>query len=437
MLGSVAIALFLRVMGTALWLLFTVIVARGLTVEDFGFVFFVINVIMTGGVIIVLGYDVTAMRFGSRFWRDNNKQAFRNILAEARSCIAIAGLIACFTLCIAVRLGLDTPVTQDLNIALLTGISMTAVGFMSVERDILRAANKLQDALFAFSVIRALVPMILSAIALGLELLSSQAVLLFYCLALLSALVWDRWRLGKLKLPTPVALGVPHLKVALETWPGNAAFIIFQRAPTIVIGLAGGLESAALFIAAERVSQLSTFLSDAVRTAVGPGLAKADTLDESQQATSYASLLMLLSGSVGTVLLLILGWGILWLFGPDYRGAFVPLMILLLGQLSWTVMGPTGLVLNMMGHNKIRSLIGSISAVILMVLLPFVDTVIGTAWIVTFVSWGMNVALWLAIKLRLNLTSGVFGLAFNTATEMLAKDWQNIRTKITKLRGRK
>lgn len=434
MLGAVAVALFLRVGGTALWLLFTIIVARGLSVEDFGFVFFVINVIMTGGSIVVIGYEVTTMRFGSRFWRDGDKQAFRNILAEARGAVVISGIVALCALLSAFLLGLNTPVTQSLSISLLTGLAIVAVGFMLIERDALRAADKLQEALFAFSVIRALVPLVLTLGAWALGILTGMAVLAFYLCALLCAMVWDRWRLNKLHLPQPQNFGRLHLKTALETWPGNASFIIFQRAPTIVVGLAGGLEAAAIFIAAERVSQLSVFLTDAVRTAVGPSLAKADAAEERQDATSYASLLMLLSGSIGTALLLILGWMILWLFGPEYKGAFSALMVLLIGQLSWTVLGPTALVLNMMGHNKIRSVIGSVSAVLLIVWLPLANTALETAIIVALISWAMNAALWLAIKMRLDLVSGVFAIAPQKVKGMLVGDIAAVRRKLAKLR---
>lgn len=433
MLGSVIIALLLRIGGTALWLIFTIIVARAMSVEDFGYVFFVINAIMTGGAIAVMGYDVTVVRFGSLFWKAQDKQGFRDLLSEARRAIVIIGLMATFALAIGTMAGLDTPVTQELPVAILIGASIVAVGLMSVERDTLRAAGKLQEALFAFSVIRALVPLVLTFIAWLLGALNPDLVLVFYLVALLAALGWDRWRIGKLGLPPRVGMAAPHLKVALSTWPGNAALVVFQRAPTIVIGLTGGLGAAGLFIAAERISQLGSFLTDAVRTAVGPNLAQADS-DDRQQAVTHASLLMLISGSVGLVLLLALGAVLLWMFGPEYRSAFPALLMLLLGQLSWTILGPTALVLNMMGHNKTRSVISVAATLALLILLPIFDTAFGAATVVAFISWAMNIALWVAILLRLGLRSGIFGLSLKSARDIWAEERHSIVNKLKKRR---
>lgn len=433
MLGSVIIALLLRVGGTVLWLGFTIIIARAMSVEDFGYVFFVINVIMTGGAIAVMGYDVTVVRFGSLFWKAQDKQGFRNLLAEARSVILIVGLLTTVALAVGAMAGLQTPVTQNLPVAFIVGLSIIAVGLMCAERDTLRAAGKLQEALFALSVIRALVPLVLTFVAWLMGALEANLVLAFYLIALLVALMWDRWRIGKLALPPRDSLSALHLKVALGTWPGNASLVVFQRAPAIVIGLTGGLGAAALFIAAERISQLGIFLTDAVRTAVGPNLAQADEADR-QKAVTHASLLMLLSGSMGLVLLLALGAVLLWMFGPEYRSAFPALLMLLLSQLSWTILGPTALVLNMMGYNKTRSTIGVLATAILLFLLPLFDTALGTATVVASIAWAMNIVLWIAIRVRLGVTCGIFGLSLKNARTIWTEERQTIVNKIKRRR---
>lgn len=434
MLGSVAVALFLRLGGTGLWLIFSILVARKLSVEEFGFIFFVINVIMTGGAIAVMGYDMSVVRFGSRFWRDQNKQGLRDLLAEARRAVLIVGLMATLALVIGTLARLDTPVTQGMPVALLVGLSIIAIGFMSVERDTLRAAGKLQEALFAFSVIRALVPLVLTCIAWLLGILDTGLVLGAYFIALLAALAWDHWRIGKLTLPLRGKTAAPHLKVALATWPGNAGLIMFNGAPAIVIGLTGGLGAAALFLAAQRIAQLGTFLTDAVRTAVGPNLAQADG-EARQHAVTHASLLMLMSGSIGVILLLGFGWLMLWMFGPEYRLAFPVLLALLAGQLSWTILGPTALVLNMFGEEKVRSMISVAAAIVLLILLPIFDTAFGIAIAVSIMSWVMNLFLWLAIRIRLGIHCGIAGITFKEARRLWGEERQSLGSLLR--RGRK
>lgn len=425
MLGSVFIALVLRVGGTALWLLFSVVVARALSLEDFGFVFFAINVIMIGGAISVMGYDVTVLRFGSILWRDQKKQEFRNLLAEARQAVFIMGLIVSVGLALATLLGLDTPVTNDLPIALLVGASILAIGFMSVERDVLRAAGKLQQALFAFSIIRSLVPLVLIAVAWPFGILTTNFVLIAVGIALLSSLAWDRWCLHKLALPKREMIALPHLRIALITWSGDAGLVVLLRAPAIVIGLTGGLGAAALFIAAERISQLGTFFTEAVRTAVGPNLAQANE-NERQKAVTHASMLMLVSGLIGSILLLVFGAIFLWLFGPAYRPAFPALIALLIGQTSWAILGPTALVLNMFGEAKVRSLISVLAAIGLLILLPLFDTALAAAIVVAAISWAMNFGLCLAIYIRLGLRCGVFGIGMSDAKNIWKSEMKTV-----------
>ncbi|MEG3663271.1 lipopolysaccharide biosynthesis protein [Celeribacter halophilus] len=435
MLGSVAIALLLRVGGTVLWLLFSIVVARNLSVEEFGLIFFVINVIMTGGTVAIAGYDVTVLRFGARFWRDEEKQEFRNLFSEAQQAVIVVGSIVTLALVVGVLAGLDTPVTHGMPIAIFVGGAITAIGLMSVERDVLRAGGKLQEALFAFSIIRALVPLILTTIAWLWGVLNTSVIFVAYLTALLAALAWGRWRIGKLELPPKRTAPAQYLKVALAIWPGNAGLVAFQGAPAIVIGLAGGLGAAGLFIAAQRIAQLGTFLTDAVRTAVGPNLAQADGKGQ-QEAVTHASFLMAISGLLGICFLLSLGWVLLWMFGPEYRSALPVLLVLLVGQLSWTVLGPTALVLNMFGEEKVRSVIGVSTTIMLLVVLPMFDTAIGVATVVAFMSWVMNFALWLAIRIRLNIRCGIVGIGIKEALWLLEEERYTLDNLLLRIKKR-
>lgn len=54
--------------------------------------------------------------------------------------------------------------------------------------------------------------------------------------------------------------------------------------------------------------------------------------------------------SVACVLLLAFGPFLLPLFGPDFRAAYVPMLILLAGQLISALAGPVGYLMMMTGH---------------------------------------------------------------------------------------
>ena len=379
MLASVLLAFTLRIGGTVIWLLFSILIARTLSVADFGLVLFAINLIMTGGALVVMGYDFTVLRFAPQMWGNGEKTGFRNILDEARGVVAIMGAVVCAAVLAAEASGLDTPVTQDWRMALLAGMSIAATAQMAVYRDALRSADRLQAALLGQSVLRAAIPFALCAPAAFFGVLSVEVALIAYLIGLLTALGWQHRQIARLGLPSHQAFALRHLRVALGIWPGDSALLLFQRAAGITIGLTGGLEAAALFLAADRIAQIGTFLTDAVRTVIAPMLSRSAAGDDRQGVVAQASILIVGSGFAGTVLLLLLGDPILWALGPAYHSAYPILLVLLLAQMSWTVMGPVAMILNMYGQERARSLIGVCVTALLLLALPFCDTAFSAA----------------------------------------------------------
>lgn len=429
---NVALVFALRVGGTALWLLFTVICARVLTVGDFGQLFFAVNVILAGGAAAAMGYDVALLRFGARYWQQGRHLAFFALLREARRAVLGCGLLVLALFLAAAGLRFDTPVTGGFAIAAPTALAILATALMALNRDALRAAGKLRDALFGQSIIRTVVPaVLLSGLALA-GAVSVQMALGCYLAGLLAALVWEQLRIRQLPRggAAPAAAG-RHWASALSVWPGEAALIVFHRAGGIMIGLTAGLEMAAMFLAAERVAQLGTFITDAVRTAVAPPLAQARGPDL-QREVSRASLLMLISGCLGGLLLLSGGWILLAGFGRAYLDAYPVLCVLLAGQLSWAVLGPTALILNMQGQERLRSVIGVAAAAALILVLAWAGTALQTACAVAAISWAMNGALWLGIRIRTGVTAGVFGLSAASARQTLAEEVFQLRQRLSR-----
>ncbi|WP_170403090.1 oligosaccharide flippase family protein [Ruegeria arenilitoris] len=425
-------AALLRVCGTVLWLLFTMVCARTLSVEDFGFVFFSVNVIITGGVVAALGYDVTVLRYGSRYEKAGRKSAVRKLLSEARLVVVSGGLLVIAGFVILTVLRVDTPVTQDVSVAGLVGLSIVATALMAVNRDVLRACGKLSQALLGQSVLRTFVPLLMTIGALLFTELTPMEVLVFYLVGLLTSLAWEQACIARLGLGSQGEPGQNHhAKMAFSVWPGEASLIIFHRACGIVIGLTSGLEAAAFFIAAERVSQLGVFLSDAVRTAIAPIIAQARSDQEIQAAIAKSSILMLLSGGIGFVLLLAGGWLLLLCFGREYLQSFPILCVLLVGQLSWTMLGPTALIMNMQGLERVRSLVTMIATAGLLICLIFTKSAFTAGLVFAVICWVMNGALWYLIRARLGAVSGVFGVRFSDVRAVFS-DGDEITGKLRK-----
>ncbi len=433
MIGSILTALFLRVGGTFLWLGLSALLARNLSVEGFGSAMFFISVVLALGGIVVLGYDITVMRFASVFWRDGNKEKFRGIFEESVVAVLISSSFTLVFMILLTFFNIVTPVTIDLETAIMSGIAIALTALMAVFRDTLRAADRLQAALIGQSVFRAAIPLALCGAAVLLDVLSVRSFLVSYIIGLAAALLWQGSVIARLDLPRQRFKGFPNFNVAIAIWPGDAALLLFQRGAGIGIGLVGGLEAAAIFLAAERIAQLGTFLIDAVRTVVSPLLARTTGSEARQDAVSRSSLLVAGSGILGSILLVFLGGALLILFGPEYRDAFPVLMVLLIGQASWIFFGPISLILNMFGLQSQRSLISIACTVAFLCVLPFCGTPLLAAWAFSLTAWIMNFCQWLLLRRRLGLSSGLIGIRKSDLLGFMEQEASLIRT----LRARK
>lgn len=423
MLKNVAVALGLRVAGTALWLLLSVVIARTLATQDFGLVFLVVDISLTGGVIVALGYDQTVLRYGARYWKDLDVASLAHLVVEARCAVSLAGAGVGVLSLLAYVAGVETPVTKTLAITCLTAALIYGTGVLMVSRDVLRVANRLSDALLGMAVVRTLVSVILVGLATALGILTAELGLLCYAGGLVAAVVWSAYRVKKLNLPLARRTDRrrwKHLPTALFIWPGEAALVGFGRAAGISIGLTGNLNAAAMFLAAQRIAQLGTFLTDAVTTSVAPMLASSSIQDR-QDAATRASMMMLASGVTGSCALALLGRPMLALFGDQYSETYPVLLALLLGQLSWTVLGPTALIMNMMGRERLRSVVSIVSTILLLLGLAFCETALQAAFVFAAMSWVLNLSCWFAIWKTLGLHAGVTGMRAAAFREAPAK----------------
>jgi len=249
------------------------------------------------------------------------------------------------------------------------------------------------------------------------------------------ALAYEVWQICALRLPRPRGrVNFPHLPVAAGIWPGEASAIVLARATGILIGLQNGMDAAALFLAAERVAQLGKFLSDAVRTSIGPMLARAQTPEALNEAVARASLLMLLAGAAGALALAVTGYLFLWVLGPAYTAAFPVLLILLVAQSSWSILGPTAMIMNMTGLQKIRSLVNAVGAVSLIAILWNTSGVIVASAAFATIVWLVNAALWVVIFRLKGVKSGVFGLSRETMQSIISQERDGVSHLFRRLR---
>ncbi len=406
-----------------MWFGYTMVLARLLSQADFGLVMYAINIILLAAPIATVGFEKAVLRYGSQYWSDHSSAAFQALVSQSRRTAFLGGIACCVVLVASTFTNIVAPMVGQPLIVAFTGLAIIASAVMMVHRSILRSADRLVEALTGSSYIRTIVPTLGVLIFAAYEWLTpATAIALFVC-GVGASLAFEMWRIAKLwqrqsqdqDRDDIAQLRRAHSNTALGVWPGDLGNIILARSGGIIVGMVLGLEEVALFIAAEQISRLGQFLTDAVRTAAAPRVAQAaSSVSEDktnlQEATAQSSLLMFLSGAFGCLGLVVLGWPLLWLLGPSYTDAFPLLLLFLLAQTSWTVFGPTAMVMNMTGLERARS-IGAIVAALASFGVSWLGAVnfgvLGAALGFALVSWLMNLGYVYIIARKLGVSIGI------------------------------
>jgi len=141
-----------------------------------------------------------------------------------------------------------------------------------------------------------------------------------------------------------------------------------------------------------------------VNMAIAPTISQMYTKGEKErlQRMISKSILAVMVFALPVALVLILGgkWILPFVFGQEYVPAYLPLVILCMGQLLNACMGSVGLILNMAGLERITAKGVAIAAIINIVLnavlIPFLGTIgAAIATSITLMIWNFLLFIWL------------------------------------------
>jgi len=184
----------------------------------------------------------------------------------------------------------------------------------------------------------------------------------------------------------------------------SAMQIINNETSVIFLGLLSSPKNVGFFRVAQRGAMLIPFGMVAVNMAMGPSLAELFVQKDNKrlQHVVSKSVLAALAFALPVVLVLILAgsWLISFMFGLDYAPAYIPLVILCIGQLINVGMGSVGLILNMAGLERLTARGVAIAAVVNVVLnallIPFYGAIgAAVATSVGLIIWNVILCLWL------------------------------------------
>lgn len=189
------------------------------------------------------------------------------------------------------------------------------------------------------------------------------------CIAFLFGLVFFiRNRPGELRHASPTFKTAQWLRSSIPFGLTAAMQLINGRTDVLVLGVFRDPAEVGIYRVAVQLATIVIFAQQAVNAIQGPHVAHmyaAGDLKKLQKMITKSSRAILAFSLPVVLLLALFGGPIIRLaFGPEYAGAYWPLLILCAGQLVNASMGAVANVLNMSGHERDTTRLVMVGAVL-------------------------------------------------------------------------
>lgn len=261
---------------------------------------------------------------------------------------------------------------------------------------------------------------ILIILAFAREYLTPQAVMLGQIGATTVAFAWGLWIFVR-RRPSESAMAEPKfqtrdwIRSSIPFGLSSALLLINGRTDILALGLFRPDAEVGVYRVAVQITATIIFSQAAVNAIQGPHIAHlyaAGDMKRLQKMITRSSR-AIVAIAVPTVLV-ILGAGpflIRWIYGPEFAGAFVPVIILAVGQLVNASTGSVSSLLNMTGHERETTKVLLMAAVLnislsltLTPLWGMAGAALATASTLTF--W--NLTMWRAVYKHLGIRASPF-----------------------------
>lgn len=204
--------------------------------------------------------------------------------------------------------------------------------------------------------------------------------------------------------------GAIWLKSSIPFGMTAALQLINGRTDILMLGFFRSDAEIGIYRVAAQLAAAVIFAMQAVNAIQGPHIAhlfaKGDMRKLQQMITRSAQAVLLFAVPVVIVIVVFGEYILSTVYGPAYEGAYLPLVILCIGQLVNAAMGAVGSLLNMTGHERDTTksiLIGAIVNVVLNVTLIPIWGITGAAVATacTLIAW--NMIMWHKVRLRIGI----------------------------------
>ena len=421
LLHGAGVTFFISITGTALGAIVQIILARLVGATIYGQYIYVWSWLTILATFCIVGMDTTIMRFAARY---NGQQAWgllRGFLRYSYGFTAAALVMGSLITAVVVIwiLPLDAALRRTFLVACL---ALPAAGFLNLVSRNLLAFEHVWMASAPNAVFR---PILLLAgigatlVVLG-DITAAWQVIFINVITvygLLGASGWVLWR------ALPHGIAHSRAEFALPIWNSVSLHflsmevlrLILQRTDLILIGIFLGTTQAGIYAAATHIIMLMDIGLNSVNTIVAPKISSLYGRGEMQELQRMVTLATMVSSAYSLVVglgLVVTGHLLLNLFGEAFTTGYGALVVLSVGRIVNSWMGPVGFLMIMTEHQTVAVKLQAVNAVLSVLLNvtlipPF--GMIGAALASSSVVVIWNLAMYWKVRQRLKIDPTVLG----------------------------
>jgi len=386
----------LYMLGIPLMLLANIILARTLSVAEFGTFGFVISMATVLAIPVSSGLPMLLTREVAGYVKSTNWPAYRGLVISAYSWVAVTSSV--------IGVGgalwwLLAPNGLDLHV-LIALLLVPLMGMIAVRNGILKGLGRpgLAEGMVQVTQSALLVLCYLWLMAMSLS--SAVTALWWYLSITVVIVILTSWVLIRAQ-PTHT-LGGNVAWDDFSRWRRSvlpfalmsAAAVLNSQIAILLLGFTGQEEAVAQMRVAERGAQLITFPLHLINMVLGPYFVQALHDGNRQELRSVVRTSVLLTSAISFpagLVFLFFGESILgWTFGQYYGDqSYLPMVILIFGQLITVALGSGSVLLAMSGHQVLVMVFSFLSLAIVAVIAGFLGTFLGSIGAAIGVSIGM------------------------------------------------
>ena len=414
-------AFVIRAIGIGIAFGVQVLVARVIGSAQYGIYVVVVSWLGILALFGTMGLDTVVTRFVAAYQARKEWNSLRGVLCLANRLSLAASLLTATVASFLVWLLCDNP---NLRYAFWIGCaSLPVLVLISIRRAALQALKYIVQAILPEAIIHPLTFGLLVCLAVLIlpAPLAAPQVMALSLVSALSILGITTWWLCQ-RMPGPARSVKPKFRtsewvtVAFPLFFISGMLIILSRTDIVMIGAITGTEAAGFYSVAARIAELVVFSLNAVNTIAAPIISQLYSTSqhsELQRIVSLAAKGVFLTVVPVAIIIVLFGKMILGLFGPKFIIAYVPLLILLSGQILNALTGPVGSLMTMTGYERQAAWIigtGAGTNIALNAVLIPIWGIIGAAIATAFTTVLWNVAMLIFVRRRIGIDPTIFSI---------------------------